>query len=146
MGKARGMRKTVVGILVLIVLLVAIPAAASIGTDNDQVKAVASPILDNLLAGFNKGNYAQYSKDFDDTLREAIPEKNFSRCGRTSSRNWGPSRARSTWVFSINRLTPWCSGRALLPAPKMMFSSSWCYPGVRIRSWWQACGFNEVIR
>jgi hypothetical protein len=79
MGKARGMRKTVVGILVLIVLLVAIPAAASIGTDNDQVKAVASPILDNLLAGFNKGNYAQYSKDFDDTLREAIPEKKFQQ-------------------------------------------------------------------
>ena len=74
------MRKNVVSILVLIVLLVAIPAAAAfIGTNNDQVKAVAEPILDNLLTGFNKGNYAQYSKDFDATLREAIPEGKFKQ-------------------------------------------------------------------
>jgi hypothetical protein len=80
MGKGSGMRKSVVSILVLIVLLVAIPAAAAfIGTDSDQVKAVASPMLDNLLTGFNKGNYAQYSKDFSDTLREAIPEKKFQQ-------------------------------------------------------------------
>jgi hypothetical protein len=74
------MGKTVVSILVLIVLLVAMPAAAAfIGTDNGQVKAVAEPILDNLLTGFNQGNYAQYSKDFDPTLREAIPEKKFQQ-------------------------------------------------------------------
>ena len=74
------MRKNVVSILVLIVLLAVIPAAAAfIGTNNDQVKAVAEPILDNLLTGFNKGNYAQYSKDFDATLREAIPEKKFQQ-------------------------------------------------------------------
>jgi Protein of unknown function (DUF3887) len=74
------MRKNVVGILALIVLLVAMPAtAAFVGTDNDQVKALAEPILDNLLAGFNQGNYAQYSKNFDATLREAIPEKKFQQ-------------------------------------------------------------------
>jgi hypothetical protein len=74
------MRKNFVGILALIVLLVAMPAtAAFVGTDNDQVKAVAEPILDNLLAGFNQGNYAQYSKNFDATLREAIPEKKFQQ-------------------------------------------------------------------
>jgi hypothetical protein len=74
------MGKTVIGILVIIVLLVAMPAvAAFVGTDDSQVKAVAEPILDNLLAGFNQGNYAQYSKDFDATLREAIPEKKFQQ-------------------------------------------------------------------
>jgi len=74
------MRKTFVSILALMVLLVALPAgAAFVGTDNAQVKAVAEPILDNLLAGFNQGNYAQYSKNFDATLREAIPEKKFQQ-------------------------------------------------------------------
>jgi hypothetical protein len=74
------MGKTVIGILVIIVLLVAMPAvAAFVGTDDSQVKAVAEPILDNLLAGFNQGNYAQYSKDFDATLRQAIPEKKFQQ-------------------------------------------------------------------
>jgi hypothetical protein len=43
------------------------------------VQAVAGPMVDNLLAGFNQGNYAQYSRDFDDTLREAIPEKKFQQ-------------------------------------------------------------------
>jgi hypothetical protein len=80
MRKGSSMRKIVVSILVLIVLLAAIPAAAApIGTNDARVKAIAEPILENLLAGFNKGNYAQYSKDFDATLREAIPEKKFQQ-------------------------------------------------------------------
>jgi hypothetical protein len=74
------MAKKVVSFLILMVLLVTMPAAAAfVGTDDAQVQAVAEPILDNLLAGFNQGNYAQYSKDFDATLREAIPEKKFQQ-------------------------------------------------------------------
>jgi hypothetical protein len=71
------MRKSAISILLVVVLLVlAIPAAAApIGISDQQVKATAEPILDNLLAGFNQGNYAQYAKDFDATLREAIPEE-----------------------------------------------------------------------
>jgi hypothetical protein len=74
------MAKKVVSFLILMVLLVTMPAAAAfVGTDDAQVQAVAEPILDNLLAGFNQGNYAQYAKDFDATLREAIPEKKFQQ-------------------------------------------------------------------
>ena len=75
------MRNAAISILLVVVLLVlAIPAAAApIGTSDQQVKALAEPILDNLLAGFNQGNYAQYAKDFDATLREAIPEKKFQQ-------------------------------------------------------------------
>jgi hypothetical protein len=73
------MRNSVIRSLIVVVLIVlAIPAAAApVGTSDQQVKAAAEPILDNLLAGFNQGNYAQYAKDFDATLREAIPEKKF---------------------------------------------------------------------
>ncbi len=74
------MRKVLASMLCLGILLLALPAAAApVGADEVQVKAVAEPILDNLLAGFNQGDYAQYSKDFDDTLREAIPEKKFQQ-------------------------------------------------------------------
>jgi hypothetical protein len=75
------LRKLVISILLVVVLLIlAIPAAAApVGTSDQQVKAVSEPILDNLLAGFNQGNYAQYAKDFNDTLREAIPEKKFQQ-------------------------------------------------------------------
>jgi hypothetical protein len=56
-GGGSEIRKSVIGILALIALLLVIPAtAAFVGTDNDQVKAVAEPILENLLAGFNQGN------------------------------------------------------------------------------------------
>ncbi len=52
--------------------------AEPVGKTDAEVQAVATPILQNLLAGFNEGNYPQYARDFDDTLREAISEKKFS--------------------------------------------------------------------
>jgi hypothetical protein len=74
------MKRTFVGILVLMVWLLALPAgAAQVGSDDRQVKAVAEPILANLLTGLAQGNYAQYSRDFDDAMREAIPEKKFQQ-------------------------------------------------------------------
>lgn len=75
------MRKIVIGILTFIALLILVisAVAAPVGSSDQEVKAVSEPILDNLLAGFNQGNYAQYSKDFDATLREAIPEKKFQQ-------------------------------------------------------------------
>jgi hypothetical protein len=94
------MRKTVVSILVLIVLLAAIPAAAAfIGSNNGQVKAVSEPILDNLLTGFNKGNYPQYSKDFEDTLREAIPEKKFQQVREDILKKLGPYKSKKYLGF-----------------------------------------------
>jgi hypothetical protein len=74
------MKKTFVGILVLMAWLLALPAgAAFVGSDDRQVKAVAEPILNNLLTGLTQGNYAQYSRDFDEAMREAIPEKKFQQ-------------------------------------------------------------------
>ena len=67
--------------MVAAALLLAAAAAwaAPVGTDDRQVKAVAEPILNNLLAAFKDGNYAQYSQDFDEAMREAIPEKKFQQ-------------------------------------------------------------------
>ena len=75
------MRKHLVSILVMVVLLLlAISAAADfVGQTDKQVQDVATPILDNLMRGFNQGNYDQYAKDFDDTMREAIPEQKFQQ-------------------------------------------------------------------
>jgi hypothetical protein len=77
----RELKKIVISILPVVALLIlTIPAAgAPVGATDQQVKALAEPILDNLLAGFNQGNYAQYAKNFDDTMREAIPEKKFQQ-------------------------------------------------------------------
>ena len=74
------MRKKVTGILLIIILACSLPAgAALLGTDERQIKAAGEPILDNLMAGFNNDNYAQYSRDFEAALREAMPEAKFKQ-------------------------------------------------------------------
>jgi hypothetical protein len=63
---------------VVVVCLAMSPAAAGVVGQNDQeVEAVAEPILETVLTGLNNGNYALYSKYFDDTLKDAITEKKF---------------------------------------------------------------------
>ncbi len=94
------MRKNFVAPLILLALLWALPAAAAlVGTDDQQVKAVAEPILDNLLGGLNKGNYAQYSKDFDDALREALPEKKFLQVRQDIIERWGKYQSKNYLGF-----------------------------------------------
>ncbi len=56
------------------------PASADvIGTTDEQVKAIAEPVLNGILEGFKTDDYALYSKDFDGTLKDAIPEGEFVR-------------------------------------------------------------------
>jgi hypothetical protein len=71
------MRKISVGLAAVVFLLAAAAWAAPVGTEDSQVKAVAEPILNNLLTAFQDGNYAQYARDFDEARREAIPEVKF---------------------------------------------------------------------
>ena len=52
-------------------------SAEVIGTTDEEVQAIAGPALDGILKGLKTGNYAEYSKDFDDTLKEAVPEGQF---------------------------------------------------------------------
>ena len=66
-------------ICVAFMLCVTLAGADVVGTSDQQVQAAADPILDNLLAGFNEGDYQKYSKDFDPTLKESLPEAKFKQ-------------------------------------------------------------------
>lgn len=67
-------------VVLSMVLLTLSPAVAALIAQNDkEVRAIAEPILDTVLSGFNKNNYAAYSQYFDDTLKDAIPEKKFQQ-------------------------------------------------------------------
>ena len=48
------------------------------GADRDAVLAYAEPMTDNLLAGFNAGDYPAFSRDFSDKMREALNESAFA--------------------------------------------------------------------
>jgi hypothetical protein len=66
--------------LVLIALLgaVCMPTYAEvIGNTDEQVRTIAAPILDNILEGIKTGDYAKYVKDFDQTMKDALPQSMF---------------------------------------------------------------------
>ncbi len=73
------MRKRTVVAGVVLLFCVSLAWADVIGTSDKGVQAVADPILDNLLAGFNEGNYQKYARDFDPTLKESLPEAKFKQ-------------------------------------------------------------------
>ena len=65
-------------VVLAMVLLTLSPAVAAVIAQNDkEVRAIADPILDTVLKGLNDGNYGLYSKYFDDTMKDAMPEKKF---------------------------------------------------------------------
>jgi hypothetical protein len=47
--------------------------------DKEKVLAYADPVVDNLLAGFNEGDYAKFSRDFDARMKSGIPEAAFTQ-------------------------------------------------------------------
>lgn len=95
------MRKLVIGILPVIALFfLTIPAgAAPVGTNDQQVTAVAEPIVDSLLAGFNEGNYGQFSKNFDSTMRKTIDEKKFEQVRGDLLKKWGKYKTKKYLGF-----------------------------------------------
>jgi len=73
------MTKTTVFVAAVICLaLVSEPASSSVVPGGDkEIQAVADPILDNILDGFNKKNYTRYSKDFSVELISQLSEETF---------------------------------------------------------------------
>jgi hypothetical protein len=69
--------------LLALSLLIGVPACSSsgsslAGTDRDAVLAYAEPMTDNLLAGFNAGDYATFSRDLNAQMRETLNEPNYT--------------------------------------------------------------------
>lgn len=70
------MRKTIAVIAILLVFT-NISIAEIIGDSDPVIETIATPILDDLLAGFNDNDYVRYSKYFDKEMLNAIPEEKF---------------------------------------------------------------------
>ncbi|MFW6123491.1 MAG: DUF3887 domain-containing protein [Thermodesulfobacteriota bacterium] len=98
------MRKIGISLLVAAALaLLIIPAlAAFVGTSDKQVKGVAEPILDNLMQGFNQGDYAQFSQNFDQTMRKTITEKKFQQVREDLLKKWGKYKSK-TYLGFLNQ-------------------------------------------
>lgn len=82
---------------ILAVLLLALsPAVAAVVGQNDkEVRAIADPILETVLKGFNDGNYALYSQYFDATMKDAMPEQKFQEVRGDILKKLGEYQSRS---------------------------------------------------
>lgn len=49
------------------------------GADRDAVLAYSEPMTDNLFSGFNSGDYATFSKNFNNTLKKSVDKANFAQ-------------------------------------------------------------------
>ncbi len=98
------MKKIGISVLAAVALglLIAAALAAPVGTEDRQVKALAEPILDNLMKGFNQGDYAQFSNNFDQTMRETITEKNFQQVRDDLLKKWGKYKSK-TYLGFLNQ-------------------------------------------
>ncbi len=88
--------------VILAGMLVLFPLAANaavLGQTDQEVQAVAEPLLEGVLAGFNDGNYAKYSQNFDETLKEAISEKKFQKVRAQILKTLGKYRSRTYLGF-----------------------------------------------
>ncbi len=60
------------------------PQAVTVtGADRDAVLAYSEPKSDNLLAGLNAADYAQFSRDFDPKMKAAMTEAAFIQSRQT---------------------------------------------------------------
>jgi hypothetical protein len=89
--------------IMVVALALALPVSADlVGQTDKDVQAVTDPILDNLLAGFNEGNYQKYSKDFDPTLKESLPEAKFKQVRSEILNKIGQYQSRK-YLGSLNQ-------------------------------------------
>jgi hypothetical protein len=58
------------------------------------VLAYAEPMADGLLEGLNAGDYAAFSKDFDDAMLKALPESSFANLQAATTGKYGKYLSR----------------------------------------------------
>ena len=66
---------------------------------DDEVKAIADPILDNILDGMKIENYALYSKNFGNKLMSKIDKKEFLKKNKAINNRIGVFESREYLGF-----------------------------------------------
>jgi len=73
--------------------------ADPVGKTNKAVQEIADPVLDGILQAFKTGDYDLYSKDFDDTLKDAISEEKFKQVREQINGSMGTCESRKYLGF-----------------------------------------------
>ncbi len=65
------------GILIMLALVTSLSACEKASEPEYGEPKYAGPMTEGILTGMNRGDYTQFSKDFDRPMRDALPEANF---------------------------------------------------------------------
>ena len=94
------MRHVIYVVLILAMVVASTSTFAGvIGKTDEEVRAIAEPILDNILEGFKTDDYVKYSRDLDDTLKETISENKFLETDRQIESSIGNYQSREYLGF-----------------------------------------------
>jgi hypothetical protein len=101
------MKKLVISIVAILLLCALSPIHAEvIGDNNETVKKIADPILDNILDAMKTKDYAKYTKDFNGKMKEAIPEKDFTATNDKLLKDMGDNVSKEYLGFlTVQNLT-----------------------------------------
>lgn len=80
---------------VLILTLSALLAAALLAGCAGKEPAYAGSITDNILSGIEQKDYPMFSRDFDDTMKTALPEEAFNSLADLLSATIGSYQSKS---------------------------------------------------
>lgn len=94
--------------------------AGIIGKDDDTVQLIAEPMMDNILDGLADENYQKYSKNFDATLKGAIPKEKFPSLKEQIEATFGNYLYREYIGF----LNKWAGGGMTVVLWKGVFDKS----------------------
>jgi isocitrate dehydrogenase kinase/phosphatase len=93
--------------LAVLVVLTAVAACGCMsqetvvtGEEAAAVLAYADPIADNLMQGFNEGDYAKYSRDFSPEMKQALDEAAFEQNREAVTSRIGLYESRSDPVVT----------------------------------------------
>lgn len=94
------MKRIIWAAAIIIILAACFPAFADVvGKTNEEVRAIAEPIVNSILEGFNADDYAKFSKDFDDTMKEALPNEKFLKTNKQMKGETGNYKSREYLGF-----------------------------------------------
>lgn len=97
------MKQTTVRIVLGIIMTLGLVVSASACTnepDSDigRIQKYADPITEDALIGMNEDDYAKFSKHFDETMRNAVPEANFVQLSDTMKQVIGDYISKEFWM------------------------------------------------
>jgi hypothetical protein len=80
-------------------LLSSVVYAEPVGDDIATVKKVAEPLLDNVLKAMEAGDFAAYTRNFDETMRKVSDEADFKRANAIIKMLMGSYQSRELLGF-----------------------------------------------